>query len=176
MADLDRLAGEASAGLGQLLTRLGALAGVVALITAVIGLATFATGWWVFDGSTGWMVVGGLLCAAPFTAALVAWFWVRATAALAGRLVDDLRTFLAGDQAGAAGMLVDLDSGVALTMQARTLSGLRQSVEIRRRELPALYVAVRAVTRVPMLAFGAVLGVLGVGALGTILLIAGLID
>lgn len=176
MADLDRLAGDASTGLGHLLTRLGALVGVVVLITAVIGVATFATGWWVFDASTGWVVIGGILCAAPFAAALVAWFLVHATAALAGRLVDDVRTFLAGDQAGAAGLLVDLDSGVALTMQARSLRGLRQSVEVRRRELPGLYAAVRAVTRVPMLAFGAVLGGLGIGALGTILLLGGLID
>ena len=46
----------------------------------------------------------------------------------------------------------------------------------RRKELPALFIGVRAITRVPGLAAVAVLGSLGVGALGTILLIGSVID
>jgi hypothetical protein len=54
------------------------------------------------------------------------------------------------------------------------LSALRADLTNRRTELPALYAVVRAVTGTPGLAAIAVLGTLFVGALGTILLIAGL--
>ena len=102
--------------------------------------------------------------------------FVRATASAAPRLVDDIRSFLRGGPSSASGVLIDHDSGVALGMQARSFSSLKSDLRRRRTELPALWLGVRAITGVPGLAAIAVVGTLAVGALGTILLIGGLID
>lgn len=173
---VERMATNASDGLRTTLGRLGNLVGVVVIIAAVIGAATFATGMWVFDGSTGWIVVGGIVCLVPVGAAAFAFVLVRGAAKAAPRLLDDARTFLAGPSSSAAGVLIDHDSGVALGMQAKSFSGLRQELVDRRKELPALFAGVRAITSVPGLVLVASLGFLAVGALGTILLFAGLID
>jgi hypothetical protein len=172
---IEQVAISASDGLRATLGRLASLVGVVIVITAVIGTATFATGMWVFDGSTGWIVVGGAICLIPVGAAIVAWLYVRGAAKAAPRLLDDARMFLR-TSGSASGVLIDHDSGVALGMQAKTMGGLRQELFDRRKELPALFVGVRAITSVPGLAAVAVLGTVGVGLLGTILLIGGLID
>ncbi len=176
MADLDRLATRTSDGMRRTLGRLQALIAIVVLITLVIAAATFATGWWVFEASTGWIVLGGLICAIPVVAAIVGWFLVRATASAAPRLFDDIRSLLSTGPSAASGVLIDHDSGVALGMQARSFSSLKSELRQRRKELPALWVGVRAITGVPGLAAIAVLGTLAVGALGTVLLIGGLID
>ena len=86
--------------------------------------------------------------------------------------------FLAGGRRNddASAVLIDLDTGAALTMQSRTFTSLRGELTSRRRELPALYAGVRAVTAVPKLAVFTVLGMFGVGFLGFLLLIGGLID
>ena len=76
----------------------------------------------------------------------------------------------------ASGALIDYDSGMALGVQAKSFRQLRSELTDRRRELPALYAGVRAITSVPGLAAIAFLGILCVGALGTMLLFAGLID
>ena len=172
---IEQVAISASDGLRATLGRLASLVGAVILVTAVVGAATFATGMWVFDGSTGWMVLGGVICLIPVGAAIVAWIFVRGAAKAAPQLLDDARTFLRS--AGtASGVLLDHDSGVALGMQDKTMGGLRRELLDRRRELPALFAGVRAITSVPGLAAIAVLGTVGVGLLGTILLIGGLID
>ena len=74
---VERMATSASDGLRTTLGRLGNLVGVVVIIAAVIGAATFATGMWVFDGSTGWIVVGGIVCLVPVGAAAFAFVLVR---------------------------------------------------------------------------------------------------
>lgn len=176
VADLDRLAAHTSDGLRRTLERLQSLVAVVVLITLVIGAATFATGWWVFDAGTGWLVVGGIICFVPFIAGVLGWWFVRATASAAPRLIDDVRAFLRGGPSPASGVLIDHDSGVALGTQARSLSSVKSEVRRRRLELPALWLGVRAITGVPGLAAIAVVGTLVVGALGTVLLIGGLID
>jgi hypothetical protein len=172
---IDRMAASASDGLRTTLGRLGNLVGVVIVATAVVAAATFATGMWVFDGSVGWLVVGGAICAIPVLAAIVAWIYVRGAAKAAPRLIDDAREFL-HSTGNASGVLIDHDSGVALGMQAKTMGGLRRELIDRRKELPALFAGVRAITSVPGLAAVAVLGTIGVGLLGTILLIGGVID
>ena len=73
-------------------------------------------------------------------------------------------------------MLINYDTGERLTTTARTFGTLRPTLRERRKQMPALYKGVRAITSVPGLAAIALLGTLGVGALGTILLIGGLID
>lgn len=176
MADLDRIATRTSDGMRRTLGRLQNLIAVVVLIAALIGVATFATGWWVFEAGTGWLVLGGIICAVPVLAAVVGWWLVRATASAAPRLVDDIRSLLGSGSSTASGVLIDHDSGVALGMQARSFSTLKTELRRRRKELPALWVGVRAITGVPGLAAVAVLGTLAVGALGTVLLIGGLID
>ena len=54
MADLDRVAIRVSDGLRSTLSRVNTLALGIAVFTAMIGFATFTTGWWVFGGSTAW--------------------------------------------------------------------------------------------------------------------------
>jgi hypothetical protein len=174
VADIERLATATSVSMHRTVVRLGKLAAATLTVTAVVGLATFVTGWWVFDGSTGWIVVGGALCAVPFVAAVMAWWLVRTTLGTARNLVTDLRQFFA-KPTGASGVLIDYDSGAALQTQARSFGALRADLRNRRTELPALYAVVRAVTGTPGLAAIAVIGTLLVGALGTILLIAGLL-
>lgn len=180
MADIERIATSASAGMHRTVGKLSQVVIAALVVTLVIGAATFATGWWVFDGSAGWAVVGGIICAAPFVAAVVAWWFVRATASRAGRLVTDLHTFLSTSGEGAAesaSLIIDAETGRTIGVRTgRSFRGLRQELVDRRRELPALFAGVRAIASVPGLAAIAVLGTLFVGALGTILLIGGLID
>ena len=176
MADLERTAVRVSDGLRSLLAKVGSIALAVARFAVVIGIATFLTGWWVFNGSRPtWIVLGGLLCLAPCAAALVAWYRVRRTMRVAPRLVGDLRTLMDESQE-AVTMLVGYDSDERLLYAPRTFTPLRISLADRRQEMPALWAGVRAATTLPGLAAIAVLGTLAVGALGTILLIGGLID
>jgi hypothetical protein len=176
MADLDRVAVRVSDGLRNTLSRVNTLALGIAAITAVIGLATFATGWWIFDGSRPvWIVLGGALCFGPTVAALAAWVSVRITVKLAPALLSDVRTLMR-DSRGAADVLINYDTGERLANTAKSFGTLRLDLRERRKDLPALYAGIRAITLVPGLAAIALLGTLVVGALGTILLIGGLID
>jgi hypothetical protein len=175
--DVDRLADNVSDGLTDTLTRIRALAAVVIILTGLIGVATFATGLWVFDGDgrIPWLVIGGALCAIPIVAASVGWFFVRGAAKAAPKLLDEVHSFL-GDSFSAASTLIDHDSGKPLAQQAKTFTQLRAELKDKRDELPALFGGVRAISSVPGLAAVAVLGSIGIGALGTFLLIAKLID
>ncbi len=102
MADLDRVAIRISDGLRNVLRRVGTLALGMTAIATLVGVATFVTGWWIFDGSRPtWALFGGALCFAPALAALIAWALVRATAKFAPALVGDVRTLL-DDSRGAA--------------------------------------------------------------------------
>jgi hypothetical protein len=175
VADIERLASAASAGLKRTIARLGKLALAVVACTGAIGVATFATGWWVFDGSSTWLFIGGLICVVPVATAAAAWFLVLRTVSMAPRLLDDVRAYL-GSGSSASTVLIDHDSGVTLGTQARSFSAMRADLTARRRDLPALYLGVRSITLVPALAAISLLGVLGVGALGTVLLLAGLIS
>jgi hypothetical protein len=176
MADLDRVATRVSEGLRKTLSRISTLALGIAGIAAVIGLATFATGLWIFDGSRPtWIVIGGALSFGPTLAALLAWFYVRRTVKVAPALVGDVRTVL-DESHGAAQVLINYDTGERLASTAKTFGTLRLDLKQRRKELPALYAGVRAICSVPGLAAIAMLGTLVVGALGTVLLIGGLID
>lgn len=159
-----------------LLGRVRALALVIALIAGLIGLLTFATGWYVFDGSVGWLVVGGVACFTPFAAALLGVLYVHGAAVAAPNLVREVSTFLGSRRGGddVSTVLLDLDSGVALTTHARSFSGVRTELSARKRELPALWLGVRAITAVPKLAAVAVLGMFAVGFLGFVLLLVGL--
>jgi hypothetical protein len=176
MADLDRVATRVSDGLRNTLSRISTLALGIALIAAVVGAATFATGLWIFHGSRPtWIVIGGVLSFGPTVAALLAWFYVRATIKVAPALVGDVRTVL-DDSHSAAHVLINYDTGERLVSTAKTFGSLRLDLKERRKELPALYAGVRAICSVPGLAAIALLGTLAVGALGTVLLIGGLID
>lgn len=175
MADLERMATSASAGITRTVHRLGKLAASIIAVTALVGLATFLTGWWVFDGSLTWVILGGALSLVPVAAACTAWFLVFRTVRLVPRLAGDLRSYLATPST-ASGVLLDHDSGVTLGSQAKSFSTLRADLIARRHELPALYHGVRAITSVPGLAAIALLGLLAVGALGSALLLAGVID
>jgi hypothetical protein len=174
MADLDRAAVRVSDGIRNTLSRVSSLALGLAGVTFIIGLATFATGMWVFDGSTGWVVVGAVLCFTPTVAALMAWFYVHATAKVASGLLGDVRTVMS-ESGSAKNVLTDYDTGERLVSTARSFEPLQLDLRKRSKELPALYAGVRAICSVPALAAIALLGMLAVGALGTILLIGGLL-
>lgn len=174
MADLDRVAVRVSDGLRKTLSRISTLALGITVVTAVIGAATFVTGLWVFDRSRPtWIVLGGAVCVAPTAAALLAWFYVRTTLKVAPALLGDVRTALA-DSRTPANVLIDYDSGEPLATNARSFGALQLHLKEHRKDLPALYLGIRAICSVPGLVAIAVLGTLGVGALGTILLIGGL--
>lgn len=165
-----------SDGLRSTLSRISTLALGIAAITALIGTATFITGLWVFDGSRlTWIVIGGAICFAPTAAVVLAWVFVRAAVAIAPALVGNVRALL-GDSRSDATALIDYDTGQSLNSGARKLGRLSLDLKNRRKELPALYAGVRAISSIPGLAAIALLGTLAVGALGTILLIGGLID
>lgn len=176
MADLERAASRTAEGLRLLLSRIGGFALAASRVAFVIGLATFLTGWWVFDGSRStWLIIGGAICAAPFVAALVAWYRVHRTMRVAPALLGEVRSFMNESRDAAETVLV-YDADQRLIASSRTYEPLRARVENRRKDLPALWAGLRAVTTLPMLAAVAILGTLAVGALGMILLIGGLID
>ncbi len=167
----DSVARRIGDGLQLTLRRLATLAGGIAVMAGLIGLATFATGWWVFGTNTLWIVLGGIVCLVPAMAALAAWAVVRAGAHYASRLVNDVALFLKGPQTPASQLLIDYDSGQPVVMSARRMTPLRTELETRKADLPALWLGIRAITVVPALAAIAVIGMLGVGMLGTLMLL-----
>lgn len=166
-----------SDGLQLTLRRLSSLAGGLALMATIVGAATFATGLWIFKGSgrPTWIVIGGFLCLVPVAAALFARWLVSRTANHAPELVANVRAFLSSSTRSAK-VLLDHDTGQPVATYTKSFSALKPDLAQRRKELPALFLGVKAITTVPGLAAIAILGVIGVGALGTILLIGGLID
>ncbi len=171
----DLVAHRVGDGLQYTLRRLASLASGLVLIAAVISVATFATGWWVFDGSRAtWAVFGGALCLVPVLAAGGAWALVRSAAHFAPRLIDDVAAFVR-TPSPAATVLIDYDSGQPIGTSARRFSTVRDDLKTRKRDLPALYVGIRAITLGPGLAAVAVLGMVLAGGLGTVLLLAGLL-
>lgn len=167
---------QAGTGLRVLLGSVSSLVGGVVLAAAVVGLATFATGWWVFDHSRpAWSAIGSVLCGAPVLASTAAWWMVAATARRADTLVDEIQRFSASDQS-AAQTLIDHDTGHTISFRSQGFGSLPRQVAERRDEFPALHTAMRAVTTAPGLALRALVGIALVGMLGTVLLIGGLID
>lgn len=176
MTEIDRRAGRAADAIRGTLERLGNLMLVTALLAALVGAATFATGWWVFDGSRGaWTVVGGVLCLLPVLAALRGWIYVRGTASAVPRMADDVQALMKVSR-DSVSVLIDHDSEQAVAVTARSFSSLRQELQDRRADFPALWLGVRAITTVPGMAALAVLGMLAAGALGTVLLLVGLLS
>jgi hypothetical protein len=174
MSDIDRLTVSATEGIRLTLTRIGALVRGVAVLAAIIGVATFATGWWVFDGSSGWLILGGLICLVPVVAAVMGWIILARTARRTAQLVQDVRSLLQTGRS-AATVLIDHDSGQSIAVTSKSYRAMRGVLATKQKELPALFAGVRAITTVPGLAAVAVLGILLIGALGTVLLIGGLI-
>lgn len=174
--ETDAVVRRVSDGLQLTLNRLSSLATGVAMIAGVIGAATFATGWWLFpDSRTAWIIIGGVMCLIPVGAALIARVLLRITAKYTPQLIDNVRVFLGG-ASPASRALLDYDSGQPVIASTKRFAGLRTELETRSAELPALWAGVRAISSVPGLAAIAVLGMLGVGLLGTILLISGLLN
>jgi hypothetical protein len=170
----DVAARRAGDGIQKLLRRLASLAGGLAVGAAVVGLATFVTGLWVFRGGLGWWALGLPLCAAPTLAALGGWGLVRGAARFAPRLLDEIRSYIRTPSPGAK-VLIDHDTRATVSVSAKRFGSLRHELAQRRAELPALWLGVRAITVVPAAAAMAVLGTVLIGLFGTVLLVAGLI-
>ena len=164
-------------GLQIMLRGMARLAGRMAVSAAIVGIATFATGLWVFEGSgrAKWIVVGGFLCFGPAIAAALATYRVLRTAGHAPRFASEMKMLHNGGKA-LVDVLIDGGTGRPVGVTATTFSGVRSEIEQRRREFPALSTAITAVTTVPTLLIWATLGIVVAGGLGTILLIGGLID
>jgi hypothetical protein len=179
--EFDRLSdGEAlraGDGLQALLRGMSRVAARLASFGLFVGIATFATGMWVFDGSgrDKWIVIGGVLAFGPVIAATLATYRVRRTADRTPEFAGELKLLRTGGRA-IADVLIDGDTGRPIGFSTATLGALRGELAQRRKEFPALGIAVKAITTVPKLLVLATLGILAAGALGTILLIGGLID
>ena len=138
----------------------------------IVCVATFATGWWVFEGNEGWIIVGGIVCAIPIVAGVRAWYMVRRAIKRAASLPAEIRRYT--DSGGRdAQVLIDYDTGQPIGGYVRNFG--TTGLDIDPKVLPALWASVRALTRVPILAAITILGTLFLGALGTILLLVGLI-
>jgi len=174
--DSELVARRASDGLQFTLRRLASLGAGITMLALTIGAATFATGLWIFDGSgrSKWMIIGGFLSFGPAVAATVATWRVRRAADHAPGLLAEIKTFSAGNRS--ADVLVDYDSGQPVAMTGKSLGALRLDLDARSKEFPALAAGVKAITTAPKLVAMAALGMMAAGALGTILLIGGLID
>jgi hypothetical protein len=102
---------------------------------------------------------------------------VYGAARYAPRLIADIASFLRSPSSSpAANVLIDYDTGQPIVMSSRKFSGLRSEMSTRKRDLPALWLGVRAIALVPGLAAVTFIGMFVVGGVGTILLIGGLID
>jgi hypothetical protein len=176
MVELDTIATQVSNGLATTLSRIKSLIAAVGVVAFLVGAATFLTGLWAFDnGRLGWAVIGGVLCLIPVGAALIGWFMVHTTAEAAPQLLDDVRVLLK-DSHQAAAVLIDHDTGQRLGTSAKTFQTLRTDLKVRRKELPALFAGVRAITSVPGLAAVTLFGIAMIGCLGMILVVGKLLS
>ena len=178
MADLDRVAVRVSDGLRKTLSRINALAVGIVGITATIGLATFllpACGSSTEANRPGPSSVApcASLRRSPALFGLVLRPHDRQSCPRSGRTTygecSTSRT--------RANVLINYDTGERLTNTAQTSATCR--IDLRQQAAQGVAGAVggvRAITSVPGLVAIALLGTLTVGALGTILLIGGLID
>lgn len=169
-SEVARRAGD---GIQSTLRRLASLVGGLFTMAAAISVATLATGWWAFHHSIAWFVIGGLLCALPVLTAALGWLYVRDAARHAPRLIEDITSFIRTPSQSAE-VLIDYDTGQTISKSAKRFTGLKADIADRKVDLPSLWSGVRAVTVVPALAALTVLGMLAIGALGTILLIVAL--
>lgn len=175
MADVELLATRASDGLRLLLARLASLTLGLVVVAAIIGVATFATGLWATDGGV-WPVVGGIIGGLPVLWAGLAWWRIKQTQRLAPAALDDLRAVIGDHQSrGSMGVLIDHDTQQPIVATVRTLSAVRADLSARQTDWPALWQTLAAATTVPGLAALAVLGTVVAGAVGTVLLLAGLL-
>ncbi len=102
---------EVSEGLQRTLRRLAGLVLRLAQLAGIVGAATFATGWWIFEGSRpAWIVLGGVLCMTPVASALTSWFLIHRTARLAPGFAQDVR-MLADTSTKSVRVLLDHDTG-----------------------------------------------------------------
>lgn len=175
MTDVELLATRASDGLRVILGRLASLTFGLVVGAGLIGVAAWASGLLAFDGSV-WPVGGAVLCMLPAAAALLAWWRIKRTQRVAPAALHDLRIALADQQSRSSmDVLVDMDSGQRVITSSKSVTGVLQELKQRQRDWPALVATLSAVASVPGLVALSIVGTIGVGALGTILLIIGLL-
>lgn len=175
MAELERVAEQTSTALRSTLGRLSRLVRGLCVIAFVVGAATYATLLWVTDRSE-WVLLGLVICAAPFVAGLIAWWRVTRTLRVAPKALDDLHVVLRDRQVTASmGPLFDHDTQQPLGASMKNLGGIREELKRRRKELPALFSTVHAMVTVPGLSALAVVGTILLGMIGTVMLIVGLL-
>jgi hypothetical protein len=178
MSELAHYSRQAAGAMTVLLRRVRSLAIAVAMVAALIGALTYLTGWWAFDGAMAWAIIGAVICFTPAALALVAAGIIQGASTVGPTLLREIESFLSTRRGGddVSNVLLDLDSGIALASSSRTFGGLKTELTARRRELPALWLSVRAITLVPKLAAFTVLGMFGVGFLGFVLFLVAVVS
>ena len=176
MTDVELLATRASDGLRTLLGRLGTLTFGLVVVCAAIGTASYASGFLATDGDA-WPIIGAVICFLPAALALLGWWRIKRAQRVAPTALHDLRTVIADQQSRPAmGVLIEMDAGSRVVSTSRTMSGVLQELKSRRQDWPALVETLSAAATVPALIALAIVGMIGVGALGTVLLLIGLLS
>lgn len=158
-------------GLGVVLRGAARVARRLVLTAAVIGSATFLTGRWVIGTGAGWTIVGGVLCGGPVVAAALAWVRLAAAEHASRTLADEVARL-----DGTTTISVDATTTIIVGGGLARLDPLRDGVRARPDDFPGLVALLGTLSRVPALVAIALLGMCAAGALGTVLLIGGLID
>ncbi len=176
-AQRERAARQFTTFIDVTMRRLSSLALSVAVVTGVIGLATYASGFLVFDGAaeTAWILVGGVICLIPFAFGVAAWIYVRITLHHIPNLLSDVRSLI-GQSRQAFAVVIDHDSGQPVTTTARSFTKLSNTIPSAPGMYPSLRSAVRAGMKVPWLVAITVVSALVLGAFGTMLFLVGLLS
>lgn len=175
VADVELMVTRAAAAIRTILGRLATLAFGLTALAVVVGAATYATGLWVSDGLV-WPILGLVLCVLPAAVGARAWLRVKRTQAQAPAALLDLRALIFDRRSqGAMNALIDVDTQQPVIATVRSLAGLSADLEARGSDRVALAQTLRAAMTVPGLAALTVIGVVLLGALGSMMLLIGLL-
>jgi hypothetical protein len=182
MPDVDALARQTTALVGELARKGMALATGVALLTLLIGGLSYLTGLAGLDGSaqSAWTVVGGAMLIASVGAPLLARWRLARVRRHVTQLVGEVRTLITKDPEAERVVIETVahderDDGTSDLMpvvyDTRQFNRLRV-VSVRAGDLRELPGALRAVTMFPLLLLAAIVGIIVFGILGFFFLLA----
>jgi hypothetical protein len=182
MPDVDALARQTTALVGELARKGMALATGVALVTLVIGGLSYLTGLAGLDGSahSAWTVIGAVMLIAAVGAPLLARWRLARVRRHVTQLVGEVRTLITRDPEAEQVVIEtiaydDANAGTGelrpVLYDSRQFDRLR-TVSIRSSDLRELPGALRAVTTFPLLLLLAILGIVVFGVLGFFFLLA----
>jgi hypothetical protein len=182
MPDVDALARQTTALVGELARKGMALATGVAVVTFVIGGLSYLTGLAGLDGSaySAWTVIGAAMLIAAVGAPLLARWRLARVRRHVTQLVGEVRTLITRDPEAEQVVIEtiaydDANEGTGelrpVLYDSRQFDRLR-TVSVRSSDLRELPGALRAVTTFPLLLLLAILGIVVFGVLGFFFLLA----